>query len=67
MSEFARAFKVTFPDGIPGDLVIHGVQFPSGRCVLDGDRFGLTAATSFENLEIPAGAKVEWQDGGQPS
>lgn len=38
---FARAFKVTYPDGSPEH---HGVQFPDGRCVIalngeDGNGF----------------------------
>jgi hypothetical protein len=47
--------------------VLHGVQFPSGRCVLDDEQHGLFgAATTFDGLDLPPGAVVEWQDGGQP-
>lgn len=49
MGEFARAFKVTFPDG----FYVDGVQFPSGRCVLDDNVSGLIqAATSLEELPM---------------
>jgi hypothetical protein len=67
VSEFARAFNVTFPDGIPEDQVLHGVQFPDGRCVLDDKlSVGFFVTVSFQDLELRDGAKVEWQDGGQP-
>lgn len=53
-----RTFTVTFPDG----HVLHGVQFPSGRCVLDDSFNGLVeAATAFENLKLPGDhGSVEW-------
>lgn len=61
MSGFARAFKVTLPDG----RVFPGAQFPDGRCVL-AETFGFDVATGFEHLELPEGSEVEWADGGQP-
>lgn len=75
MSGFARPFRVTYPPGIwidnvhyPEGLAVDGVQFPSGRCVLDcneeaGGRL-LTAAVSFDALNLPPGSTVEWADGG---
>lgn len=57
-----RTFTVRFADG----YVLHGVQFPSGRCVLDDSFNGLVeAATAFENLQLPsAHSVVEWADAG---
>lgn len=58
---FARAFKVTYPDG----TVHSGAQFPSGRCVLDAAPNGLIhAAAVFAHLRLPPDAEVEWADGG---
>jgi hypothetical protein len=49
--QFAEPFNlhITGPDGA---YVLHGVEFPSGRCViLDDPEYGLaTAATSIEAL-----------------
>ena len=67
MSEFARQFKVTYPDG----EVVHGVQFPDGFCharrASQRWRNGAVIATAFRYLadEMPMdGAVVEWADGG---
>jgi hypothetical protein len=58
---FARAFRVRCLDGRRFD----GVQFPSGRCVLDGPDGLVEAATAFEHhTVIPSLARVEWADGG---
>lgn len=54
----ARVFRVVYPDG----YVLHGVQFPSGRCILDDTHSGLVeAATAIEYLKLPGkyGA-IEW-------
>jgi hypothetical protein len=72
VTEFARAFRITYPDG----FTLDGVRFPSGRCVVDcdcrdtpavgtaADRL-IEAATSFEHLtSIGPLAVVEWADGG---
>lgn len=62
MSTFARPFRITASgrDDLDGR---HGVQFPSGICVLDVlDRWGMTAATGLEHLELPADAAIEWLD-----
>lgn len=68
MSEFARPFRVTYPDG----EVLDGVQFPSGRCVVDthdpfSSRGFVEVSTGFKHLEsvAVAGAVVEWADGGE--
>lgn len=68
VSEFARPFRITFPDGIPEDEVWHGVQFPDGFCLVRPS-FGAAAhvATAFEHLGevLPMEhAVVEWADGG---
>lgn len=69
MSEFARPFRITYPDG----EVLDGVQFPSGRCAVDtrdpfSSRSFVELATAFEHLKsiVREGAVVEWADGGQP-
>jgi hypothetical protein len=67
VSQFARPFRITFPDGIPEDEVLHGVQFPDGLCVVHMPRSGLRAAVAFERLgEVlyMEHAVVEWADGG---
>lgn len=61
MTEFSRPFNVTYPDGV----VYHGVQFPSGRCVVAMEA-AFSASVRFGDLEFPPGSVVEWQDGGQP-
>lgn len=63
MSEFARPFKVTYPDG----EVVHGVQFPDGFCIVRSPRTNVVAAVAFEHLGEQLDmdhAVVEWQDGG---
>lgn len=58
---FARAFKVSYPDG----PTLDGVQFPSGRYVVDNPKRGFVrGAVSFEELELPPGYELEWADGG---
>lgn len=55
----ARVFRVVYPDG----YTLHGVQFPSGRCILDDTLTGLVeAATAIEHLKLPGkyGA-IEWE------
>lgn len=64
LTEFARPFRVTYPDG-----VLHGVQFPDGFCLVRYLRplARVVVATEFEYLadEMPMdGAIVEWADGG---
>ncbi len=67
MSEFARPFRVTYPQAEPYcGLVYHGAQFPDGRCVVALRVGGFQVAVAFEHLPIPDGSTVEWQDGGQP-
>lgn len=64
MSEFARPFRITYPNG----EVRHGVQFPDGICVTNGSS-GLHGAVDLaelrEHLCLPADAVVEWADGGE--
>ena len=67
MTEFARPFRITFPDG----EVLDGVQFPSGRCVVDthdpfSSRGFIELARAFEHLKCVQGdgAVVEWADEG---
>ncbi|GIH07375.1 hypothetical protein Rhe02_54420 [Rhizocola hellebori] len=67
MAEFARPFRITYPDGIPEDEVLHGVQFPDGACIVRMPRGGFHAAIPFEFLgEVldMEHAVVEWADGG---
>lgn len=61
MTLFARPFRVTTADW---PQTRDGVQFPSGMCILDATPHGLSlfAAISFEALELPADAIVEWAD-----
>lgn len=66
MTGFARPFKVAQVEGIPPGEVLHGVQFPDGRCVVALWWGGFNVSDSFEHLPLPEGAVVEWQDGGQP-
>lgn len=60
-NQWARAFRVTYPDGFQ----LHGVQFPSGRCIIDGHDSFAEGATAFEHLTLvkPLGV-IEWADGG---
>lgn len=53
---YARRFVIHHPDH--PDL--HGVQFPSGRCIADHDT-GLCAAVSVDDL-TPPGGTVHWVD-----
>lgn len=55
----ARVFRVVYPDG----YVLHGVQFPSGRCILDDTLTGLVeAATAIEHLKLPGKyGVIEWE------
>ena len=66
MTVFARPFRVSNLTGFLADTVVHGVQFPDGRCVIAQPWGGLLAATGFEHLDLPPDAVVEWADGGQP-
>lgn len=63
--EFARSFRLRLPDE-PDTL--HGVQFPSGRCVLDHPSRGIWyASTTFEHMTEAidlSAAEIEWADGG---
>lgn len=56
--QFPRGFRAVWPDG----FVVHGVEFPSGRCVIDSpaDNRLLTVAVSFEALQLHPSAKIEW-------
>jgi len=49
---------------------LHGVQFPSGRCVVDHPTQGLWhASTAFEHMAEAidlTNAEIVWEDGGQP-
>lgn len=59
---FARAFNITWPDS---DQMAHGVQFPSGRCVLDDEHAGLyRVAVSIKSLLelISDGAVITWRE-----
>lgn len=60
MDEFARGFRVTYPDGEAFD----GAQFPNGFVVTCRRDQGLaSAAVSLEHLlEGVEGAHVEWAD-----
>lgn len=61
MSDFARPFRVSYPDGISS---ADGAWFPNGMCVLVDNYRGLVdAATAFEHLKLPEGAVIEWADG----
>jgi hypothetical protein len=64
MDEFTRGFKLVYPDG----YVLHGAQFPSGRCVLDDDFSGLVgAAISIDKLpQRRPGDRIVWADGTGP-
>lgn len=66
MTTFARPFRVTYLDGGHEEDVHHGVQFPSGRCVIDSPLRGMyLAAVDFDYLNLPPDAEVEWADGGE--
>lgn len=56
----SRTFRVIYPDG----YTLHGVQFASGRCVLDDDVSGLVeAAMQLGDLKlVNALARIEWDD-----
>jgi hypothetical protein len=58
--EFARAFRVVYPDG----FTLDGAQFPSGRCVVDDRGGGLVeAATDIDSLGVRRpGDRIEWAD-----
>lgn len=61
--QWARPFRVFYPTGGTETDVVHGVQFPSGRCVLDHESRGLYyAAVSFDALDLGDDAEVEWAD-----
>lgn len=62
MSDFARPFKVSNLPGFLEGHVMHGVQFPDGRCVLALTFGGFDGATAFEHLPLPPEAVVEWAD-----
>lgn len=66
LSEFARLFRVTNLPGLLEGKVMHGTQFPDGRCVVALPFGGFDVSISFEHLELPPDAVVEWADGGQP-
>lgn len=66
MTVFSRPFRVSNLTGFLADAVVHGVQFPDGRCVLALPYGGFDGATAFEHLPLPEGAVVEWADGGEP-
>lgn len=57
----ARVFRIVWPDGYDG---MHGVQFPSGRVVIDDTTSGLIeAATSIDELMVLKNrplARIEW-------
>lgn len=60
--EMTRGFRIVFPDG----YVLHGAQFPSGRCVLDDTHSGLIeASVSIAMLPMAQKplARIEWGDG----
>lgn len=55
-STYARPFRITLPDGRHLD----GVEFPSGRVVVDDAHAGLfNAAASIDHL-LGSGDRVEW-------
>jgi hypothetical protein len=59
-AQYPRGFRAVWPDG----FVVHGVQFPSGRCVVDSPAGGLwKAAVSFEALELHESAVIDWDPG----
>lgn len=61
---YARPFRI--PDEVSG-TVLHGAEFPSGRCVVDADDTlgtSIHAALAIEHLPMAAGATIEWADGG---
>lgn len=69
--DYARPFQIRWPNG----AYLDGVQFPSGRCVVDGGDAGpypnqlMAAAPAFEDLPLPGedpDAYVVWADGGGP-
>lgn len=59
--KWSKAFRITLHTG----FTLDGVQFPSGRCVVDDPEWGLVhAATSLEDLEyVKANPDVviEWE------
>lgn len=59
-ARWSRPFRVVFPDG----YVLHGVEFPSGRVVLDDLVSGLVeAATAIEHLRLPGElGQIVWAD-----
>lgn len=57
--EFAKAFKAIDQET---EREFDGVQFPSGRCVLDHPETGIfTAATSIEHLPGIDHASIIWE------
>lgn len=60
--QWARPFRIIHTDG----RIRHGVQFPSGVCVVALDDSYLLHQTwpRFEDMVIDPDAVVEWADGG---
>lgn len=60
-AQYSRGFRIVYPDG----FVLHGTQFPSGRCIVDDLVTGLIeAAVSLEALSQMQNplARVHWSD-----
>lgn len=63
--QMTRGFRMVFPDG----YVLHGAQFPSGRCVLDDTHSGLVhGSVSLAQVQAmwPL-ARIEWAEGRPPA
>lgn len=57
--QYARGFRLVYPDG----YAIDGVQFPSGRCVLDDESGLVEAAVDIDSLSLRRpGDRIEWAD-----
>lgn len=54
-----RVFTLHMPDG----AVLHGAQFPSGRCVVDDTQNGLVeGAVTYDDLQTAKAAVcVDWE------
>lgn len=61
---FARPFRINLPDG----REIDGVEFPSGRVVLDDIRTGLIGGyISIEHVAVGPDDQIEWADKPTPT
>ena len=62
MSDFARPFRVTYPDG----EFVNGAVLLYGDCTLGARTLTLDEAIAELDRLAASGAVVEWADGGQP-